>query len=163
MTGDAENPKFSDKALEQIRWRKTRYPTRQAALLPALHIAQEEFGWLSPAVMELVARELEIPAIEVLETAHFYTLYHKKKPGKNCVWLCTNVSCWLNGADELKAYVENKLGIKCGQTTADGKVSLFEVECLANCDKAPTAQIGDDYHDDLDPKKMDELLDKLKG
>jgi NADH-quinone oxidoreductase subunit E len=161
MSPDVHNPKFSEDALKQIAWRKTRYPTKQAALMPVLHIAQAEFGWLSPEVMALVAKELDIPAIEVLETATFYTMYHKKPVGKACVYLCTNISCFLNGADELKAYVEGKLGVKCGETTADGRISLFEVECLANCDKAPTAQIDDDYHDNLDPKKMDELIDKL--
>lgn len=162
-TGDPKNPKFSAEAVKRLEWLKTRYPTKQAALLPALHLAQEEFGWCSDEVMLYIADQLGIPPIEVLETATWYTMYHKTPPGKHCVYVCTNVSCYLNGADDLLAHVEQKLGVRAGQTTTDGKVSLFAVECLANCDKAPTAQINDDYHDVLTKDSMDKLIDGLRS
>lgn len=161
MHGDAKNPKFSPEASEKIKWHLSRYPSNRAAVLPALHIAQQEFGWLSDEVMLLVAKEVGVAPVDVLETATFYTMYHKKPAGKHCIWFCTNISCYLNGADELLGHIEKKLGIKAGQTTPDGKYSLFEVECLANCDKAPTAQIGDDYHDNLSAASVDKLIDSL--
>ena len=139
----------------------TRYPTKQAALLPALHLAQEEFGWISDEVMLYVADQLGIPPIEVMETATWYTMYHKTPPGKHCVSICVNVSCFLNGADNLLSHVEGKLGVKAGHTTADGKISLFAVECLANCDKAPCAQVNDDYQDLLTREAMDKIIDGL--
>jgi len=111
--------------------------------------------------MAYVAKCIEVPVIEVLETATFYTLYHKKKPGKHCLWMCTNVSCFLNGADDLLAHVEQKLGVKAGGTTADGKFSLFSVECLANCSQAPCAQIDEDYVDRLSSDSVDQLIDRL--
>lgn len=159
--GDPRAPQFSPEARERLEWYKSRYPTKQAATLPALHLAQEEFGWLTDEVMLYVADQLGIPPIEVYETATFYTLYHKEKPGAHCIWMCTNVSCFLNGADGLLDHVEKKLGIKAGQTTADGKFSLFSVECLANCDQAPTAQVDEDYHDRLTSETMDRLIDGL--
>lgn len=152
---------FSPKAIERLEWLKTRYPTKQALTLPVLHLAQEEFGWVSENVMAYVAKMIDIPAIEVMETATFYSLYHKTKPGKHCIWMCTNVSCFLNEADKLLAHVEGKLGIKPGQVTEDGKFSLFSVECLADCSRAPVAQIDDEYHGQLDAGKMDQLIDKL--
>ena len=153
--------KWSEAGQKKLDWLKTRYPTKQACTLPALHLAQEEFGWVSEPVMEYVARSIEIPVIEVLETATFYTLYHKTKPGKNCLWMCTNVSCFLNGADDLLAHVEKKLGIKPGQVTPDGKFSLFSVECLANCSQAPCAQVNEDYVDRLTPESVDKIIDGL--
>lgn len=160
--GDAKRPVWSPEAKTKLEWHKSRYPTKQAALLPALHLAQEEFGWISDEVMLLVADSLGIPPIEVMETATWYTMYHKKKPGKNLVAVCINVSCFLNGADNLLAHCEQKLGVKAGQTTPDGKVSLIAVECLANCDKAPCAQVNDDYHDVLTPQSMDAIIDGLQ-
>lgn len=159
--GDAKRPAWSPDAKTKLEWHKSRYPTKQAALLPALHLAQEEFGWISDEVMLLVADSLAIPPIEVMETATWYTMYHKKKPGKHCVSICINVSCFLNGADNLLAHVEQKLGVKAGQTTPDGQVSLFAVECLANCDKAPCAQVNDDYHDVLTPDSVSKIIDSL--
>jgi NADH-quinone oxidoreductase E subunit len=156
-----DNLAFSPKGMERLEFLKSRYPTAQALTLPVLHLAQEEFGWVSEPVMEYVAKMCGIPPIEVMETATFYSLYHKTKPGKHCIWMCTNVSCFLNDADKLLAHVENKLGIKPGQVTEDGKFSLFSVECLADCSRAPVAQINEDYHGQLDATKMDQLIDKL--
>lgn len=160
--GDPRRPKFSPEAMEKLAWHKSRYPTKQAALLPALHLAQDEFGWISDEVMLYIADQLGIPPIEVMETATWYTMYHKTPPGKHCVSICVNVSCFLNGADNLLAHVEEKLGVKAGQKTADGEVSLFAVECLANCDKAPCAQVDDDYHDLLTADALDKVIDGLR-
>lgn len=159
--GDPKRPAFSDAAKAKLEWHKSRYPTKQAALLPALHLAQEEFGWISDEVMLYIADQLGIPPIEVMETATWYTMYHKRPPGKHGVAICVNVSCFLNGADHLLAHVEGKLGVKAGHTTPDGKFTLSAVECLANCDKAPCAQVDDDYHDLLTADAMDKLIDGL--
>ena len=159
--GDAKRPVWSAEAKTKLEWHKSRYPTKQAALLPALHLAQEEFGWISDEVMLLVADSLGIPPSEGMETATWYTMYHKTPPGKHCVSICINVSCFLNGADNLLSHVEGKLGVKAGHTTPDGKFSLFAVECLANCDKAPCAQVNDDYVDVLTRESVDQIIDGL--
>jgi NADH-quinone oxidoreductase subunit E len=160
-TGNPHNPEFSAAAEERLSWLLSRYPTKQAALLPALHLAQEEFGWVSNEVIDYVAKKLELAAIDVQEVATFYTMYHKKPAGKHCVYVCTNIGCFLNGADDLLAYLEKKFGVKAGETTPDGRYSLFSVECLANCGEAPAAQINDDYHDRVTPDSVNKVLESL--
>ncbi|MBI4863083.1 MAG: NADH-quinone oxidoreductase subunit NuoE [Candidatus Riflebacteria bacterium] len=162
MSGESNEIRFSQKAKDRLAWYLTRYPTRQAALLPALRLAQEEFGHLTHPVMDYVAGQLELPPVTVYEAATFYTMYHKKPVGEHCVYVCTNVTCFLKGADQLLEYLSGKLGIRPGQATADGKITLFSVECLGNCDKAPTVQIDDDYHDCVTTESADRLLEKLR-
>jgi len=161
MTGNPKEPKLSQQAEERIDWYLSRYPSKQAAVLPALHLAQAEFGYLSTEVMELIARRLGVPPIQIYEAARFYTLYQKKPMGHHCIYVCTNVACFLNGADALLAHLKKKLGVDCGETTSDGKVSLFSVECLAHCGEAPAVQIDDEYHGRVTPGSIDRTLDEL--
>jgi NADH-quinone oxidoreductase E subunit len=139
-----------------------RYPSRVALLLPALHQAQEETGWLPPEVLEEIGAYIGIHAAQVREVASFYTMYNLNPVGKYHIKVCTNVACCLRGADELVEHVEKKLNIKCGETTRDKKFTLMEEECLGACGTAPAMMLNDDYHENLDAKKMDQILDGLK-
>lgn len=153
---------FSAEAKKKLEKLLTRYPTKEAALLPALHLAQKEFGWVSPEVEEYVAKTLELPPVRVHGVATFYTMYNKKPVGRYHVQVCTNIGCSLLGSDNLVKYISRKLGIKPGETSQDGKFTLSEVECLGSCGTAPVMQINDDYHESLTEKRIDEILDGLK-
>jgi NADH-quinone oxidoreductase E subunit len=144
-----------DKALAQ-------YPTKQAALLPVLHIAQDEFGHLPDEVLELVARTLELAPAHVFGVITFYTMFHREKHGRNELMVCTNVSCMLRGAYDMLAYLEKKLGIKAGETTPDGAFTIVEEECLAACANAPMMICGNEYFLDLTEKKLDTIIDDLR-
>ena len=143
-----------------------RYPQgrHKSALLPLLHIAQAESdGWLSVPVMDKVAEVLNIQPIEVYEVASFYSMYNLKPVGKCLIEVCRTSSCWLRGAYDVIAHIENKLGIKVGETTPDGKFSLKAVECLGSCGTAPMLQIGEDYHENLTLEKVDELIEENRN
>lgn len=141
------------------------YPAeqRKSALLPALHAAQAEYGWLPSQVMDQVAALLNIKPIEVYEVASFYTMFHLKPVGKYVLEVCRTGPCCLGGAEELITYIESKLGIGIGETSADGLFTLKTVECLASCGSAPVLQIGPDYtyHEHLNKEKIDQLIEKL--
>ena len=138
-----------------------RYPTSRAAIMPVLWKAQRKWGWLSLEVMGLVARTLELPPSHVLSVATFYTMYKKEPTGRHLIQVCHTLSCALVGADRLVAHIEQALGIKVGETTADGKFSLMRVECLAACGAGPMAQINDDFYELLTEDKMDAILAAL--
>lgn len=153
---------FSAEAKAKLEKMKARYPEIQALTLPALHLAQREFGHVSPEVEQYVADYLQLPVTQVHGVATFYTMYNKKPVGKYHVQVCTNIACSLLGADHLTDYICNRLGIARGETTADGKFTINEVECLGSCGTAPVMQINDDYYEDLTEKKVDEILGGLK-
>jgi NADH-quinone oxidoreductase subunit E len=139
-----------------------RYPEgrHKSALLPMLHLAQAESdGWLSAPVMDKVAEILNIQPIEVYEVASFYSMYNLKPVGKCMIEVCRTSSCWLRGAYDVITHIENKLGIKVGETTPDGKFSLKAVECLGSCGTAPMLQIGETYYEDLTLDKVDEIIE----
>ena len=140
-----------------------RYPPEQkrSGVFEALRWVQEEHGFLSVELMNAVADYLGMPHIAVYEIATFYTMYHLKPVGKHVVDLCTNVSCTLNGAEELLDHLKKRLNIDVNETTADGKFTLKEVECLGACISAPVCQIGKKYHVNLTPEKIDSILDEL--
>lgn len=153
---------FSPQAKKEIERLLSRYPNKEAALLPTLHLAQREFGYVSNEAEALVAATLDLPQPRVHGVATFYTMYNKKAVGKYHVQVCTNIACSLLGADSLLAYLEKKLGIKPGQTTPDGKITLNAVECLGSCGTAPVMQINDDYYESLTEKKIDDIIASLK-
>jgi NADH-quinone oxidoreductase subunit E len=158
--------KFSDDAMALVQRIIKRYPEgkQKSALLPILHIAQAEFdGWLSAPVMEYVASILNIQAIEVFEVASFYSMYNLKPVGKCVIEVCHTGPCWLMGADDIVKYMEKKLNIKAGETTADGMFTLKTVECLASCGTAPMMQIGEKYHEFLTPEKVDQVLEDYRS
>jgi NADH-quinone oxidoreductase subunit E len=142
-----------------------KYPPehKRSAVMAALRIAQDQNGgWLTTELMDAVAAYLEMQPIAVYEVATFYSMYELKPVGKHKICVCTNVSCMLRGSDQIVAYLNNKLGIKFGEITADGQFSLKEVECLAACGGAPMMQIGHTYYENLTPEKIDSILSELK-
>ena len=141
-----------------------KYPAdrRESACMPALRILQDQNGgWLTNDLMDAVAEYLEMPPIAVYEVATFYSMYELKPVGRHKICVCTNISCMLCASDEIVAHLESRLGIKLGQTTPDGRITLKEVECLGACVDAPVIQIGDTYHEKLTPAKIDKILSSL--
>ncbi len=142
-----------------------KYPDdqRQSAVMAALRFVQDAHGgWLTRELMDAVADYLDMPAIAVYEVATFYSMYELKPVGRHKLCVCTNISCLLRGSDEVVAHLSERLGIGLGQTTADGRVTLKEVECLGACANAPMLQLGDRYVEDLTPEKLDRLLEGLE-
>ncbi len=145
------------------RWVAKYPPGRQSsAVMAALRIVQEHHGWLTPERVEAVANYLDMPAIAAMEVATFYSMYDLKPVGRHKICVCTNICCLLNGSERVIEHLEKKLGIKVGETTADGKLTLKEVECLGACVNAPMMQIGREYHENLTPEKIDQILGGLK-
>jgi len=149
---------LSETAEAEIRRLMSQFPQRQSALLPALFVAQDEAGYLTPEVITEVARVMDLPASEVTAVASFYHLFHFKPVGRHLVQVCTNLSCMLNGSTAILARFRRRLGINVGQTTTDGTFTLRTAECLAACELAPVAMIGPHRHGPLTPDKVDELL-----
>lgn len=135
------------------------YPDREAALIPTLHMALRQFGALSEEVVHFVAGKLSLPPSKVLAVISFYTMLHREEKGRYNIQVCRTLSCALAGADEVIAHLEKKLGIKAGETTADGKFSITAVECLASCGSAPVLQINlDEYDENLTIAQVDQVL-----
>ena len=162
MTADATAPRFSEAALAEYREILTRYPTRRAALMPTLWLAQREFGWLSDEVQHYVAELMELPIAWVSSVVSFYTMYWTRKPARWHLQVCRNLSCALLGGLAIRDAITGKLGIRHGEQTGDGKFSLEEVECLASCGTAPCMQINNGaYHENLTVESALALVDRL--
>jgi len=155
---------LSSESLKQIQAETAKYPPerKSSAVMAALRIAQDELGWLSVPTMDYVAELLEMRPIQVYEVATFYSMYELKPVGQHKICICTNVSCMLCGSDQIVKHLQQRLGIRLGETTADGKFTLKEVECLGACVGAPMFQIGNSYYEHLTPQKVDEILAGLK-
>jgi NADH-quinone oxidoreductase subunit E len=138
-----------------------RYPTKMAATLPLLHLCQDQAGYVSDDVVAFVAQRLDLPAAHVTGVVTFYTLYNQHPVGKHQVWVCRTLPCALRGAEEVIGYCEKRLGIKCGETTPDGKVTLRTAECLASCGTAPMMQVDREYHENLTREGVDKILSSL--
>jgi NADH-quinone oxidoreductase subunit E len=157
---------FSEEGLETIKKLMSRYPEgkHKAALIPVLHVAQSEFnGWLSPEVMDLVAVTMNLQSIEVFEVASFYSMFNLKPVGKCQLEICRTSSCWTRGADDIIEYISRKLNIREGETTPDGMFTLKTVECLGSCGSAPMLQCGAEYHENLNPEKVDALIERYRA
>lgn len=153
--------KFSETQLAEVKRLVARYPEgkQKSALLPVLHLAQDSFGgWLSTETMDYVAELLNITPIEVYEVATFYSMYNLKPVGKYLFEVCQTGPCMLRGSDDIVAYIGEKLGIKPGETTADGLFTLKTVECLGACGYAPMMQLGKHYREHLTKEKVDEII-----
>jgi NADH-quinone oxidoreductase E subunit len=150
-----ENKKKFEEAL-------TRYPTKRAAMLPTLWLAQDQFGHLSEDVMKYVAKLLELPVIKVYEVVTFYTMFHRRPVGKYHFQVCRTLSCELCGKEEILVHLKKRLGVGVGETTPDGRYTISEVECLGSCGTAPMLQLNEDYHENLSVEKVDEILKGLK-
>ena len=143
---------------EEIAAKKPHYPTLEALLLPCLHVAQDELGWVSDEVLGLIAEKLALPKAKVIQVTSFYTWFSMKRRGKKHIQVCNNISCWLRGSESLIHYIEEKLDIRLGETTKDGAFTLNEVECLGSCDTAPVLQLNDDYIESLTKADIDTIL-----
>jgi NADH-quinone oxidoreductase subunit E len=153
---------FSPERQKALDMLLPRYPNAEAAMLPTLRLAQEEFGFVSKDVIEFVARRLDVPVARVTAVASFYTMFDRKPVGTFHIQVCQNLSCSLMGGEHIIAHLEKKLGIKAGETTADKRFTLTRVECLGACGTAPVMQINDDYHEDLTAARVDSILAELK-
>jgi NADH-quinone oxidoreductase subunit E len=154
FTLSAESEKIVDELL-------TRYPTKQAACLPLLHLCQRQVGWVSPDIVDYVARRLELPTSEVQGVVTFYTMYHQRPVAKNVVWVCRTLSCDLRGARELQKHLERRFGCHVNGTSKDGKFTLKTAECLAACGQAPMVQINDDFYENLTVESLDRILNDI--
>jgi NADH-quinone oxidoreductase subunit E len=156
-----ENIQFPEPLLQEVARQIAKFPEgkQKSALLSVLHIAQAHFGHLSEPVMDYVARLLHILPIEVYEVATFYSMYDTQPVGKVKLEVCRTGPCMIEGAEKIVAYIENKLGIKDGETTADGIFTLKTVECLGACGYAPMLQAGEKFHEHLTEAKVDELIE----
>ena len=156
---------FSDKAIAQLDAILTHYPDKKSCILPALWIAQREYGgWLPPEAMLEVSARLKRTFAEVEGVATFYTMFNVDHPvGRHMIEVCTCLTCHMCGAYKLASHLKKKLGIDFGETTEDGVFTLHEVECLDACDRAPLLQVGDQYHGPMDEAKVDALLDELRA
>jgi NADH-quinone oxidoreductase subunit E len=161
----SDAPLLSEHILEEIDQWKARFPAerQRSAVIGALHAVQHENdGYLTTELMDAVAEYLELPNIHVYEVATFYSMFQTKPVGRHNVAICTNVSCMLRGADDIVEHVENKLGVKLGESTVDGRIYLKrEEECLAACCGAPMMMVDHEYYEDLTPEKIDKILDGL--
>jgi NADH-quinone oxidoreductase subunit E len=154
---------LSEERERQLRDILSRYPNKMAACIPVLHLCQEANDqWVSPEVIEFVARTLELSAAHVQGVATFYSLFNQERPGKHQVWVCRTLSCALAGSENVLSHCERRLGIRVGETTADGRITLRTAECLASCGTAPMMQIDKRYHENLTLEKVDALLDELR-
>ncbi len=153
---------FRQEVKDEFETIASRYPVRRAALLPALWLAQREFGFISMEAVKAVADLVGCSPVQVLETAGFYTLYHKEKPGKYHLQVCRTISCLLNGSEGIQKAIEQKLGLKPGQVTPDGQFSYQAVECLAACHKGPCMRVNEQYHENLTPEGVGKLIEGLK-
>jgi NADH-quinone oxidoreductase subunit E len=141
---------------------RSRYPTEEALLLPALHLAQgARGGWLSPETIAAVADLLHLPVAKVAGVVSFYDMFHEQPVGRHRIRLCTNLSCLLRGAEELAGQLERELGVGAGEVTPDGRCSWVPFECLGSCDTAPMAMIDDDYHENLTPERLRQIVTGL--
>jgi NADH-quinone oxidoreductase subunit E len=156
---------LSDHAREEIDHWIAKFPQgrQRSAVIAALHIVQHENeGYLTQELMTAVAVYLDIHPVQVFEVASFYSMFETDKVGRHCVSVCTNVSCMITGAEKIVAHIENKYGIKTGESTEDGKIFLKqEEECLAACTGAPMMMVNHRFYENLTPQKVDEILDGL--
>ncbi|MGH7601081.1 MAG: NADH-quinone oxidoreductase subunit NuoE [bacterium] len=153
--------KLSSQSMARITEAMAHYPNKQAALLPILHIVQEEKGYIPEEFEADIAEIVEVPVIKVHEVLSFYTLYNRLPVGKYHIQMCHTISCTLCGHRDILKHVQKKLGIEVGQTTPDGKFTLNVVECLAACETAPMMQINEKYYGNLSTQRIDEILARL--
>ena len=153
---------FSPEAKKRFQTILSHYPSKRAALLPVLILAQHEFGWISQEVAEYVGALMNYPPSDVLSVATFYTMLHKKPAGKYHIDICKNVSCWLMGVNPCIDEIKRKLAVERREVTADGKFSWDVTECLGSCGTAPAMQVGDRYYENLTPARVAEIIDRLK-
>jgi NADH-quinone oxidoreductase subunit E len=157
---------MSPESLARVDAWVAKYPQeqKQSAILPALHILQEQNGgWVSRELLDAIADYLEMPRVRVYEVATFYSMIELEPVGRHMIAVCKNIACMLCGADNIVTHIEDKLGIRLGETTPDGRITLkVEEECLAACAGGPMMAVDGHYHENLTPARVDEILDALE-
>jgi len=153
---------FPEEAKKTFDWILTRYPNKEAALLPVLHLAQEVWGWIRPEVVLYVGELLDLSPATVFGVVSFYNMYNQKPVGKYHLQVCTNLSCMVTNAYDIYDHLCDRLKLDPGQTTPDRLYTVSEVECLGSCGTAPVVQVNNDYHENMNVEKMEKLLGTLK-
>lgn len=153
---------FSPTVEAEIDGHLAKYPSKRSAILPLMFIVQRERGYLDPPGVAYLANRLSLRITDIWEVATFYSMLHTKPPGRYHIQICKTLSCKIMGEGKITEHVSKKLGIKPGETTADGKFSLSLVECLGSCGTAPMFQVNFDYHENLTTEKVDQILDSLE-
>lgn len=153
---------FPKELIKAIQSLTGHYPKSEAALIPALHLIQDRFGFISDEAIDQVAEILNIPPADILGTLSFYTMFRRKPEGQYHINVCKNLSCTLVDSRKILTYLEKKLGIKAGETTTDGLFTLGSVECLGACSESPVMEIDGEYFFRLTPEKVDALLDEYR-
>ena len=154
---------FSPQLEEKFRKLAGRYPIKRSPLIPMLLFAQDEFGYLSKAVIAEIARRLDLTVLQVEETISYYSMLRKRPAGRYHLQICTNISCMLRGAEEVFEHAQKKLGIAPGQTTPDGLFSLEEAECIGACAWAPALQVNYQFQHDVTTERFDRLIQELQN
>jgi NADH-quinone oxidoreductase subunit E len=156
-------PPLPQEVKDQITELRKRYPTSEAVLLPALHLAQKAWGgWLPDEAIASVAAELNLPVSKVYGVVTFYDLYHQNPVGRHRIRVCTNLSCQLRGAEEIMEILHQELGVGEEEVTPDGRCSYVHFECLGSCDTAPMMMVDETYHENLTPQRVRQVLQGLK-
>lgn len=159
-----EQVEFTPENLAKAEEIIKRYPEgkQKSALLPIMHVAQEQFGWMSVPTMDMIAELLKLEPVEVYEVATFYTMFHLKPVGKHVIEYCRTGPCCVMGGEQVYSHLRKKLGVKAGETTSDGVFTLKEVECLAACGWGPCFQVREQFYLHLTNDKVDEIINELK-
>src|SRR2546426_8902996 len=151
---------ISQQAKQRMRDLAARYPVARSAVMPALYIAQQEEGFITQEALHAVAEAIGMTVDDVESVATFYTMYYQRPPGSKVIKVCTSISCYLRNCDALLEHLEQRLGIKRGDTTADGNYTLMTAECLASCGTAPVLQVNDEFVENVTPEMVDALIDE---
>jgi NADH-quinone oxidoreductase E subunit len=149
---------ISEQAKQRMRDLASRYPVARSAVMPALYIAQQEEGYITQAALQAVAEAINMTVDDVESVATFYTMFYRQQPGKKVIKVCTSISCYLRNCDAIVSYLEQRLGIKRGETTADGNYTLLTSECLASCGTAPVLQVNDEFVENVTTEMVDALI-----
>jgi NADH-quinone oxidoreductase E subunit len=152
---------ISEQTKQRMRDLSARYPVARSAVMPALYIAQQEEGYITQAALQAVAEAIGMTVDDVESVATFYTMYFRQQPGKKVIKVCTSISCYLHNCDALVSHLEQRLGIKRGETTVDGNYTLLTAECLASCGTAPVLQVNDEFVENVTLEMADTLIDEL--
>ena len=151
---------ISEQAKQRMRDLASRYPVARSAVMPALYIAQQEEGYITQEALQAVADAIGLTVDDVESVATFYTMYYQQPPGRKVIKVCTSISCYLRGCDKLVSHLEQRLGIKRGETTADGNYTLMTAECLASCGTAPVLQVNNTFVENVTLEMADALVDE---
>ncbi len=154
--------KFNEKNEKKFQDLLKRYPKKDSLTLPSLWMIQYQDGWICEDAMKYLAKKLDMSPMDIYSVASFYSMFHLEPIGKYNIQVCKTLSCRLRGSEDIKKHIEDRLGIKAGESTEDMKFTITEVECLGSCGTAPCVCINDDYIQNSTPKMIDDILDGLK-